>query len=105
MHLVGPKITKKTTNMRKPVPPEAKLAITLRFLTAGETFESLQLHYRIHATTIAQFIPNKYYDTLAIILFLIVLVQQMVNKFPYVKPTGSGSQYYNYRIIPISNPR
>ena len=32
MRLVGPKITKKRTNMREPIPAEAKLAITLRFM-------------------------------------------------------------------------
>ena len=43
MRLVGPKITKKTTNMREPIPAEAKLAM-LRFLTMGESFESQQFH-------------------------------------------------------------
>ena len=50
MELVGPRITKQRTNMREPVPAEAKLAITLRFLATGESYEDLQFHYRIHAT-------------------------------------------------------
>ena len=55
---VGPTITKKTTCMRIPISPEEKLAVTIRFLATGESFESLQYQYRIHRTTIAQFVPE-----------------------------------------------
>ena len=35
-----------------------KLAVTIRFLATGESFESLQYQYIIHRTTIAQFVPE-----------------------------------------------
>ena len=57
MTLVQPAITKQTTNMRKPVSPEEKLAVTLRFLATGESYESLMYQFRIHRSTIAGFIP------------------------------------------------
>ena len=43
--------------MRKPLSVEEKLAVTLRFLATGESYESLQYQFRIHHTTIALFIP------------------------------------------------
>ena len=44
--------------MRKPIPPEKKLAITIRFLATGEAFESLMYQYRVHQSTISKFIPE-----------------------------------------------
>ena len=44
--------------MRMPIPAEEKLAITLRYLATGETFESLMYQFRVHRTTIAAFIPE-----------------------------------------------
>ena len=59
-------ITKQTTMMRKPIDPEIKLAITLRFLTTGEPYESLMYQFRVHSCTIAKFILvvcSKIYET------------------------------------------
>ena len=56
--IVGPSISKKTTRMRTPISPEEKLAVTLRFLATGESYESLMYQFRIHRTTIAAFIPE-----------------------------------------------
>ena len=56
--LVKPKITKATTNMRQPIPAEERLAVTLRYLATGETYESLMYQYRIHSTTIAKIVPE-----------------------------------------------
>ena len=55
---VAPYITKKTTHLRQPISAEEKLAVTLRYLATGETFESLMYQYRIHRSTISQFIPT-----------------------------------------------
>ena len=52
------KILKKDTRMREAIPAEAKLAITLRFVATGESYQSLQYQYRIHRSTIAKFIPE-----------------------------------------------
>ena len=43
-------------HLRKPKPPEQKLAITLRYLASSEEFKSLKFHFRVHSRTIAQFI-------------------------------------------------
>ena len=55
---VSPILTKQITNMRVPISVEEKLAVTLRFLATGETYESLMYQYRIHRTTIGIFIPE-----------------------------------------------
>ena len=57
IELTGPSITKETTNMRLPIAPDEKLAVTLRFLATGESYESLQYQFRIHCTTIGRFVP------------------------------------------------
>ena len=53
-----PYITKKTTHLREPITTEEKLAVTLRYLATGESFNSLMYQYRIHRSTISQFIPE-----------------------------------------------
>ena len=42
MHVkeITPLITKKSTMMRQPIDPEIKIAMTLRFLATGESYES-----------------------------------------------------------------
>ena len=42
---VRPFITKQTTKFRTPIPAEERLAITLRYLTTGETYESFNLEF------------------------------------------------------------
>ena len=44
--------------MRIPISPEEKLALTLRFLATGESYESLMYQFRIHRRTIGKFVPN-----------------------------------------------
>ena len=56
-----PYITKKTTHLREPITAEEKLAVTLRYLATGESFNSLIVTDRIfnsHRPTISQFIPD-----------------------------------------------
>ena len=57
IELVGPSITKKTTNMRLSIVPNEKLPVTLRFLTPGESYKSLWYQFRIHRTTVGRFVP------------------------------------------------
>ena len=52
-----PYIEKKTTRLRKPIPVEEKLAVTLRFLATGESYSSLSFLFRISPTTISRFVP------------------------------------------------
>ena len=58
MENIRPLITKQTTRLRKPIPAEQKLAITIRYLATGESFASLMYQYRVHESTISKFIPE-----------------------------------------------
>ena len=52
--------------MRTPIDPEIKLAITLRFLATGQSYESLMYQFRVHSSTIEKFSPvvcSKIYET------------------------------------------
>ena len=44
--------------MRKPISPEEKIAITLRFLGTGEIFHSLMYQYGVHGVIIGEFVPE-----------------------------------------------
>ena len=44
--------------MRVPITREEKLAVTLRFLASGESFQSLMYQFRISDKTISKFIPE-----------------------------------------------
>ena len=58
MEKVGPKIEKQATRMRMPIPVDETLAVTLRYLATGESFESLMYQFRIHRMTIPLFVPK-----------------------------------------------
>ena len=64
---IVPLITKKTAMMRQPIYPGIKIAITLRFVATGESYESLIYQFRFHGSTISKFIAvvcKKIYKTL-----------------------------------------
>ena len=42
--------------MRQLIGPEIKIAITLRFLATGESYESLMYQFRVHSSAISKFI-------------------------------------------------
>ena len=44
--------------MREPISAGERLSVTLRYLATGESFKSLGFQYRIHWTTVTQFIPE-----------------------------------------------
>ena len=50
---VGPRLTKKTTNWRCPIEPGMKLAITLRHLACGESYNSMRYSWRVAHNTIS----------------------------------------------------
>jgi len=47
LHRVGPRIEKQDTCFRKALPPELKLAVTLRYLDTGDSYKSLSDTVRI----------------------------------------------------------
>ncbi|XP_018566077.1 protein ALP1-like [Anoplophora glabripennis] len=51
------KLVKKDTAMRKSITPRERLAITLRFLATGESYQSLHYTFRVGQSTISEFIP------------------------------------------------
>jgi len=55
---VAPALTKKTTSARKPLEPGLKLAVTLRYLATGQTYEELSTAFRVSPNAISVFIPE-----------------------------------------------
>ena len=47
LNRVGPRIQKNDTLWRKSVEPDLKLAITLRYLAAGDKYPTLQFGFRV----------------------------------------------------------
>ena len=52
--LVGHRVEKRTTKIRKPIFASQRLALTLCYLATGESQQSLSLSYRIGKSTICQ---------------------------------------------------
>ena len=50
--LVAPLLTKRTTTFRKPLPPELRIAVALRYLATRESQTSLSYNYRIRRSTL-----------------------------------------------------
>lgn len=58
LSLVSPLISKQDTVMRKSISAKDRLILTLRFLTTGESFNSMQYLFRIPQTTISRIVPK-----------------------------------------------
>ncbi|KAI0221825.1 hypothetical protein LSAT2_026913 [Lamellibrachia satsuma] len=56
--LVGPLIKKEETNMRPSISPGERLAATLRFLAAGESFKSLSFQFRMGERTMSNIVDE-----------------------------------------------
>ena len=114
-------ITKKTAMMRQLI-PEIKIAITLKFLATGESYESLMYQFRVHSSTISKFVLivcNKIYETFKGRILRLPgtteeweIVEHETRRlwqFPncigaadgkyiaIVHPSNSGSESYNYK--------
>lgn len=77
LHKTEPYITKKDTNFRKAIPPQERLALTLRFLATGDS------HYlfKISPTLISKIVPEVcealikvLKDSIKVIVLLFVLL-------------------------------
>ncbi|KAL4119780.1 hypothetical protein QTP88_012552 [Uroleucon formosanum] len=55
---IGPKISKQDTNMRKVLPIQERLAVTLRFLATGDSFVSLEYLFKIFNQSISRIVPE-----------------------------------------------
>ena len=54
--LISERITKQDTNMRKAIPADLRLALTLHYLASGEDFRSLSKYWRVSRSTAAEIV-------------------------------------------------
>ncbi|KAJ8939441.1 hypothetical protein NQ318_010625 [Aromia moschata] len=58
LNKIGPEISKMDTNMRKCIPVQERLAVTLRFLATGDSYQSLAYLFKFLAQLISSIIPE-----------------------------------------------
>lgn len=58
LNKVLPAIAKQDTQLRKAIPAKIRLAITLRYLATGDSFESLHFLFKISPQLISKIIPE-----------------------------------------------
>jgi len=52
LQLIGPRIKKRDTNLREDIPISMHLAVTLRFLTTGDSYRTLLYAFHISVSNI-----------------------------------------------------
>lgn len=55
---IAPLITKKDTLKREAIPAKIRLAITLRFLASGDSFETLHFMFKVSSSIISKIVPE-----------------------------------------------
>lgn len=55
---IGPLVSKQDTKFRMAIPVQEKLAVTLRYLATGDSYQSLSYTFRIPKCTICLFVPE-----------------------------------------------
>lgn len=55
---IAAQISKTDTNMRKSIPAQERLAVTLRFLATGDSYQSLSFLFKISPQLISTIIPE-----------------------------------------------
>lgn len=58
LNKIGSKIHKEDTQLRKGIHASDRLAITLRFLATGDSYQSLSYTFKISKTVISKSVPN-----------------------------------------------
>ena len=113
-------IQKQNTHLREAILAEEKLAVTLRYFAKGETFSSLMYQYRIHKSTISQFVSEVCKVIYSVPDYMKLpslkeeweyLIEQTNERWPLpicfaavdgkhvgiICPKHSGSEFYNYK--------
>ena len=58
LNLIEEDITRQNTHLRESIPATVKLAATIRFWATGDIYSDLQYQFRVHQSTLGQFIPE-----------------------------------------------
>uniref|UniRef100_A0A672FU35 DDE Tnp4 domain-containing protein n=1 Tax=Salarias fasciatus TaxID=181472 RepID=A0A672FU35_SALFA len=121
LSIVGPELTRQTTNYRAPIEPEQRLAVAVRFLASGDSLINLAFCYRLGHSTVAQsvhmvcaaieklmmaeFLPTPTQETWTEVArgfwnrwnFPNCLGALDGKKINIQAPANSGSQYFDYK--------
>lgn len=58
LNKIEPMIEKNQTRLRMPIPPKIRLALTLRYLATGDSYQSLHYLFKISTSAISLIIPE-----------------------------------------------
>ncbi|XP_035919354.1 protein ANTAGONIST OF LIKE HETEROCHROMATIN PROTEIN 1-like [Anopheles stephensi] len=58
LSLIAPKICRENTNMRKAITPKQRLAIALRYLATGDSYESLAYLFRVSSRSVSHIVQK-----------------------------------------------
>ncbi|CAH1997207.1 unnamed protein product [Acanthoscelides obtectus] len=119
LNQISSKISKQDTQLRKAIPAQIRLAITLRYLATGDDFQSLHFLFKISPQLISNIIPEVC-SALNEVLKDEIKIPSWPNEWLEIEkgfsptlpraigsidgkhivlesPINSGSQYYNYK--------
>ncbi|XP_052744424.1 uncharacterized protein LOC112053545 [Bicyclus anynana] len=115
---ISPMITKANTPIRQAIPAKIRLAISLRFLASGDSFESLHFLFKVSSSIISRIVPEVCIALNQVLKDQIRIpedpqswlqIEQGFRNFPRCigaidgkhivmqSPVHSGSEYYNYK--------
>lgn len=58
LHKVTPLIAKQNTQLRQSIPAKIRLAVTLRFLASGDSYDSLHFLFKLSPSVISKIVPE-----------------------------------------------
>ncbi|XP_049808975.1 uncharacterized protein LOC126252150 [Schistocerca nitens] len=120
-NMISPFVSKKDTNFRKAISVNQRLAVTLRFLATGDSFQSLAYLFRISKQAISKIVPEVCGALVEVLKDYVKIpatendwsetacLFSQILQFPHCVgaidgkhivlqcPVGSGSEYYNYK--------
>lgn len=85
---VGPFIVKIDTTMRKAIPVQERLAVTLRFLATGDSFKSLSFLFKISSQTVSKCVHET-------CIALIEILKDEIKVYNYFNYLNNLSLFYS----------